>query len=146
MERSAVEAWAIYSTFCAVYLGQALWAFLGAPERWIVRAVLFLNQWAGVLAAGVVLGALAAIAKLLWLSEGRLGTSISGLAWSGPPAHQGEVFAGTFVVTVVAAGVLLARAPARSAIPHVALFLGPGLLAAVAVVGWVVLVSGAFTR
>jgi hypothetical protein len=146
MEKSAVEAWAIYSTFCAVYLGQALWAYFGASERWIARALLFLNQWAGVVEAGVVLGALAAIVKLLWLSKGHLGASISGLAWSGPPAHEGEVFAGTFVVTVVAAGVLLARAPARSVITHVALFFGPGLLAAIAVGGWVVLVAGAVTR
>jgi hypothetical protein len=79
---------------------------------------------------------------MLWFSEGHLGTSISGLAWSGPPSHSGKVFGGVFALALIAFGYLLVRAPPRSTVASVALFFGPGVTASVATVGWIVLLLG----
>lgn len=133
------SSYVLYTGFCTLYLGQALWAHFLGRELWFGRVLVFVNQWAGVLEVAALCAAAAALVKAQWFSEGRLVTGAAGLGWSGPPSGAAKVFAAVFFLVAVPLGVLLVRAPARSALANVALFLGPGSATCVAVALWLAL-------
>lgn len=120
-------AWSalIFLVFSLLYLGQALLARFVIAQTWIGRALLFANQWLAVAVVAGICGAAAAYVKMSYFSEGHFGTSISGLAWSGPPANEGVVFAIAAGLVFAVAGYALHRSPRPSIVSDVALFLVP---------------------
>lgn len=146
MGERTVESYLFYTGFCVLYLGQALWAHAAGRERWIGRALVFVNQWVGVLEASALCGLVAVLLELFVLSGGRIVTGVAGIGWSGPPSHEAAFFAGGFFLAFAASAFLLVRAPAGSAVAKAALFFGPGAAMTVAVFLWGLLAIGALTR